>query len=162
PHRKVCDEAIANGGDARARHVICVGVSGRCAGDGLPGHDRPRVSALGRVHHDHGRSQSSRERGPACRSERPAVRRTQPVPPGAVISALAFGGRDKSNWKADVAEDLAALRTTGDHGWAYSTLWVFRMDNERGTFTRAVLLPEVERVDREETGRTPGLLRSLF
>src|SRR5207244_2973193 len=55
-----------------------------------------------------------------------------------------------------------ALRTTGDHGWAYSILWAFRMDNERGTFTRAALLPEVERLDREETGRTPGLLRSLF
>jgi thiol-disulfide isomerase/thioredoxin len=84
------------------------------------------------------------------------------VPPGALISALTWGGRDTSNWKAEVAEDLAALRVTADHGWEYAQLWTFRVGNERGTFTKDELLKDVQRVEREETSRTPGLLFSLF
>jgi thiol-disulfide isomerase/thioredoxin len=84
------------------------------------------------------------------------------LPPGALISGLAWGGHDSSNWKADVAEDLAALRTTADHGWEYSVLWLFKRVHERGAFTREELLREVERIEREEPNRTPGLLTSLF
>ena len=50
----------------------------------------------------------------------------------------------------------AALGATPDRGWAYSVLWLFRLEHERGTFTRAELRREVERVEREETDRTPG------
>src|SRR2546422_1979156 len=35
-------------------------------------------------------------------------------PPGALISGLTWGGRDASTWKADVAEDLTALRTRSE------------------------------------------------
>jgi thiol-disulfide isomerase/thioredoxin len=84
------------------------------------------------------------------------------LPPGALISALMGPGRDKPNWKAEVEEDLAALRTTSDHGWEYLIVWQYRVLNERSTFTRQEILREVERVDREETRRTPGLLFSLF
>lgn len=84
------------------------------------------------------------------------------IPPGAVISDLAWGGRDRSNWKKDVADDLAALRATSDAGWAYSVLWLFRRSYEGNAFTREELLRDVERVEREEPNRTAGLLSSLF
>jgi thiol-disulfide isomerase/thioredoxin len=84
------------------------------------------------------------------------------IPPGGLLAALTWGERDKANWKAEVAEDLAAVRATADHGWEYARLWTFRIVNERGTFTKEELLKDVQRVEREETLRTPGLLFSLF
>jgi hypothetical protein len=83
-------------------------------------------------------------------------------PPGALISGLAWGGRDTANWKADVAEDLTALRATADHGWAYAVLWLFRRSHEGSAFPPEERLRDVERVEREERNRTPGLLASLF
>jgi thiol-disulfide isomerase/thioredoxin len=83
------------------------------------------------------------------------------LPPGALIEGLVWGGRDRSNWQADVAEDMAALRATDDPGWAYWVAWLFRRSRDRDAFTREVFLRDVERVDREETRRTPGLLSSL-
>jgi thiol-disulfide isomerase/thioredoxin len=83
-------------------------------------------------------------------------------PPGALISGLMWGGRDASNWQADVAADLVALRTVPDHGWAYAVLWLFRRGHEGGAFSREERLRDVERVEREETNRTAGVLASLF
>ena len=83
-------------------------------------------------------------------------------PPGALISGLTWGGRDASNWKADVAEDLTALRTTADRGWAYLVLWLFRLEHDGTAFTREERLRETERVEHEETNRTPGVLAALF
>jgi len=81
--------------------------------------------------------------------------------PGALITSLFWGGRDRSTWKTDVSEDMAALRTTEDPGWAHAAVWAFRLGHEKGTFTKPELLADVQRVDREETRRTPGLLNSL-
>jgi thiol-disulfide isomerase/thioredoxin len=82
-------------------------------------------------------------------------------PPGALISGLTWGGRDAANWKADVQTDLAVLRPMADHGWAYAILWLFRLSHESSIFTKEERLREVERVEHEETNRTPGLLTSL-
>jgi thiol-disulfide isomerase/thioredoxin len=83
------------------------------------------------------------------------------LPPGALIEGLVWGGRDRSSWQADVAADVAALRPTADHGWEYSVLWLYRREYDRVAFTREEFLRDVERADREETGRTAGLLSSL-
>ena len=99
---------------------------------------------------------SSVSRSFVCRTPEGAL------PPGALIEGLVWGGRNRSRWEADVADDLAGLRTTADRGWAYAVVWLYRRSSDRAAFTPAVFLREVERVDREETSRTAGLLTSLF
>src|SRR5260221_9546536 len=83
------------------------------------------------------------------------------LPPGALISGLVWGDRDRSRWQADVDEDLAALRATPDRGWAYAGVWLYRRGRDRAAFPPEVFRREVERVDREGASRPPGLLRAL-
>lgn len=82
------------------------------------------------------------------------------VPPGAMVTGLALGGWDASNWKTDLANDLAALRQAPDHGWEYFAAWFYAWNTDK--VPNAERLRQVERVEKEEGARAgPALLSAL-
>jgi thiol-disulfide isomerase/thioredoxin len=82
------------------------------------------------------------------------------LPPGARISGLIWGGRDTSQWKTDIAADLAALRDVPDHGWEHHLVWLFSWQD--GRTPPQERLRQVERLEQEERAHaTPALLAAL-
>ena len=82
------------------------------------------------------------------------------LPPGAVIAGLFNGSRDKSNWKSDIAQDLADLRKVNGHGWEYYYAWPFAWREEKTPVDER--LRQVEKVELEEGKNAgPALLGSI-
>src|SRR3989442_7274024 len=82
------------------------------------------------------------------------------LPPGAVVAGLFIGSRDKSNWKSDIAQELADLRKVNGHGWEYVYVWPFSWKEEKTP--PGERLRQVEEVEREEGKNAgPALLSSL-
>ena len=82
------------------------------------------------------------------------------LPPGALITGLASGARDRSNWKRDIAEDLAKLKDTSDGGWEHRVAWQVAA-REDPTRSREEQLREVQRVEREYPKPNAALLFSI-
>ncbi len=75
------------------------------------------------------------------------------LPPGAVAAGLFIGSRDKSNWKSDIAQELAELRKVNGHGWEYLYVWPFSWQEDKTPPDER--LRQVEKVEREE-GKNAG------
>jgi thiol-disulfide isomerase/thioredoxin len=82
------------------------------------------------------------------------------LPPGAVAAGLFIGSRDKSNWKSDIAQELADLRKVNGHGWEYLYVWPVSWQEDKTPPDER--LRQVEGVEREEGKNAgPALLSSL-
>ena len=87
-------------------------------------------------------------------------RRDGRLPPGAVIAGLFIGSENKSNWKSDIAQDLADLRKVNGHGWEYYYVWPFSWREDKTPADER--LRQVEKVGLEEGKNAgPALLSSL-
>jgi thiol-disulfide isomerase/thioredoxin len=82
------------------------------------------------------------------------------LPPGGLITGLFAEARDASNWKSDIAQDLAALRHVSGHGWEHHLAWLFTWTHEK--LSKEERVRQVERVETEEGAEAgPEMLSAL-